>query len=229
MNKTISIKCWAEEDKPREKLILKGRSTLSASELLAIIIGSGSKGVSALSLAQSILNSCGDDLGLLARYGLAELQSFKGIGEAKAINIIAALELGRRRQLTKVSDRPKLSSSKDAYNCIYSTLEDLTTEVFKILILNRNNQLIKIETISLGGVAGTVVDPKVIFKKAIDNNASSIILCHNHPSGNLNPSNPDIDITKKIVNAGKLLEVTVLDHLIISNKGYFSFADEGMI
>ena len=142
---------------------------------------------------------------------------------------MSALELGRRRQLSKPSKRPKINSSKDAYQCIHAELEDLNHEEFKMLLLNRNNRVMQIAHISSGGVSGTVVDPKIIFKKALDHHACSIILCHNHPSGNLNPSQADIDITRKIVTSGKLLEIQVLDHLIISYEGYFSFADEGLI
>ena len=227
--KSFSIKQWAEEDKPREKLLLKGKSALSDAELIAILIGIGSPGVSAVDLAKQILNHYKNDLNELGRIGVTDLTQFKGIGEAKAITILAALELGRRRQVTKVKERPKITSSNDAYNCLYADMQDLSHEEFKILLLNRNNQVTKIETISQGGVAGTVVDPKVVFKKALDAQASAIILCHNHPSGNLKPSQQDLDITKKLVLAGKTLEISVLDHLIISDKGYFSFLDEGLI
>ena len=225
----FSIKDWAEEDRPREKLMLKGKESLSDTELIAILIGSGSRNLSAVELSKQILHNYNNDLNQLGRLTITDFQKFKGIGEAKAISIIAALELGRRRQLTDVKDRPKITSSNDAYNCLYSIMEDLNHEVFKILILNRNNQVTRIEDISVGGVAGTVVDPKIIFKKALDANASSIILSHNHPSGNLKPSQADISITKRIVSAGNTLEIRVLDHLIISDKGYFSFLDEGMM
>ena len=227
--KSFSIKQWAEEDKPREKLLLKGKSALSDAELIAILIGIGSPGVSAVDLAKQILIHYKNDLNELGRIGVTDLTQFKGIGEAKAITILAALELGRRRQVTKVKERPKITSSHDAYNCLYADMQDLSHEEFKILLLNRNNQVTKIETISQGGVAGTVVDPKVVFKRALDAQASAIILCHNHPSGNLKPSQQDLDITKKLVLAGKTLEISVLDHLIISDKGYFSFLDEGLV
>jgi len=226
---SFSIKSWAEEDKPREKLLLKGHQALSNAELIAILIGSGTIRISAVQLSKNILNHCQNDLEELGRIQVTDLKKFNGIGEAKAVSIVAALELGRRRQLTSLKTRPKISSSRDGYNCVQAIMADLQYEVFKILILNRNNCVLRIETISSGGVSGTVVDPKIIFKKALDYQASSIILCHNHPSGNLSPSTPDIEITKKIVSAGEMLEIKVLDHLIISNQGYFSFADEGLI
>ena len=210
-------------------MLLKGRSALSDAELIAILIGSGTGGTSAVDLAKQILSQYENDLNYLGRASIKGLMKFKGIGEAKAITIAAALELGRRRQTSQVKERPKITSSNDAYQCVYAAMEDLQHEEFKILLLNRNNRVTKIETISVGGVAGTVVDPKVIFKKALEEQASSIILTHNHPSGNLNPSQADIEITKKLVKAGKTLEINVLDHLIISDKGYYSFLDEGLI
>jgi len=225
----LSIKQWAEEDKPREKLLLKGKAALSDAELLAILIGSGTGGVSAVDLSKQILSHFENDLNMLGKANLKDLMQFKGIGEAKAITIIAATELGKRRQLTQVKEKPKITSSADAYNCLYSVMEDLNHEVFKILLLNRNNKVTRIETISTGGVAGTIVDPKIIFKKALDEQSSSIILSHNHPSGNLKPSQADLDITKKLIKAGKTLEINVLDHIIISEKGYYSFLDEGLI
>jgi len=227
--KMLSIKQWAEEDKPREKLLLKGKAALSDAELLAILIGSGTGGVSAVDLSKQILSHFENDLNMLGKANLKDLMQFKGIGEAKAITIIAATELGKRRQLTQVKEKPKITSSADAYNCLYSVMEDLNHEVFKILLLNRNNKVTRIETISTGGVAGTIVDPKIIFKKALDEQSSSIILSHNHPSGNLKPSQADLDITKKLIKAGKTLEINVLDHIIISEKGYYSFLDEGLI
>ena len=228
-NKSLSIKQWAEEDKPREKLLLKGRAALSDAELIAILIGSGTGGISAVELAKQILLGFDQDLNTLGRASIKELTKFKGIGEAKAITITAALELGRRRQQTQVKEKPKITSSADAYNCVYGTMEDLGHEVFKVIMLNRNNRVTKIETVSIGGVAGTVVDPKIVFKKALDAQASSIILCHNHPSGNLKPSQADLDLTKRLCAAGKTLDVNVLDHLIISDQGYFSFLDEGLV
>ncbi len=227
--KTLSIKEWAEEDKPREKMLLKGKGSLSDAELVAILLGSGTGGVSAVDLAKEVLATYQNDLSKLGKVSIKDLMKFKGIGEAKAVTIAAALELGRRRQTTQVKEKPKITSSHDAYLCVHALMEDLPHEVFKIILLNRNNRVTKIDTISSGGVAGTVVDPKVIFKKALDEQASSIILTHNHPSGNLKPSQADLNITKKLVAAGKTLDINVLDHLIISENGYYSFLDEGLI
>lgn len=223
-----SIKAWAEEDRPREKLLSKGVSSLSNSELFAIILSSGSKNLSAVELAKVILDHYENDLHLLARSSVQELLKFKGIGEAKAISIMACLEIGRRKQMAISREKPKIQSSQDAYVCFLPYFSDLRHEVFRILLLNRQNKLIKIQTISSGGVAGTVVDPKIIFKEALDHLASSLILCHNHPSGNLKPSQADMDITKKLKKAGELMDIKVLDHLIIANQNYFSFADEGL-
>ena len=229
MKKTLGIKDWAEADKPREKMLLKGRAALSDAELIAILIGTGTGGLTAVDLGKQILASHDNDLHLLGKASIKDLMKFKGIGEAKAITISAALELGRRRQLTQVSTKPKITSSQDAYACLYSLMEDLGHEEFKILLLDRSNKVTKIETVSIGGVAGTVADPKIIFRKAIEEGSSGIILAHNHPSGNLKPSQADITLTKQMVAAGKTLEINVLDHLIISEQGYFSFLDEGMM
>ena len=225
----FGIKSWAEEDRPREKLLLKGRDVLSDAELIAIIIGSGSREESALGLSQRILNAVGNNLNQLGRCNIKDLMEFKGIGEAKAISITAAMELGRRRQLSSIKDRPKVTSSKDAFNLIAPTIVDLPHEEFWILLLNRSNQVIGRERVSKGGVAGTVVDAKIIFKTALQALASSVILCHNHPSGNLKPSQADIDITKKLKQGGVSIDISVLDHLIVSDRGYYSFADEGVI
>jgi DNA repair protein RadC len=228
-NQHLNILKWAEEDRPREKLLLKGKSVLSDAELIGILLGSGTRSLTAVDLAKHILNSVGNDLNELARLNVQELKKFKGIGEAKAISIVSALELGRRRKDIETPQKIKITSSQDAYNAIKPNLLDLLTEEFWLLHLNRANQVIKKEQISLGGVAGTVVDPKVIFKNAIQNLSSSIILVHNHPSGNTKPSQNDIDITKKLVGGGKMLELPVLDHLIFTNESYYSFADEGLI
>lgn len=225
----LTIKYWAEEDRPREKLLNKGKHNLSDAELLAILIGSGSREESAVGLSQKILNTADNNLNELGKTSITELMRFKGIGEAKAITIVAALELGRRRQLTDVKDKPKIKSSRDAYNTIASLLIDLPHEEFWILLLNRSNEVISREKISTGGVSGTVVDAKIIFKKALDILASSIILVHNHPSGNLRPSQADIDVTRKMKKAGVVLDISILDHLIISERGFYSFADEGTL
>ena len=224
-----SIKSWAEEDRPREKLRNKGKQHLTDAELLAILLGSGNRTESAVSLAQRILQTYHHDLHELSKKDIQELCKFNGIGEAKAISIIAALELGKRRQLMSIRDRPKISSSKEAYNILAPLLLDLHHEEFWILMLNRANRVIGKVSISSGGVSGTVVDAKIVFRKALDARASAIILCHNHPSGNLQPSQADIDLTKKLKQAGKLIDISVLDHLIISELGYYSFIDEGSL
>ena len=223
----FTIKSWAEEDRPREKLLLKGKASLSNAELLAILIGSGTRSLSAVDVSKLILKKANNDLNQLAKFGLKDLKEIKGIGEAKAISILSALELGRRRKASEQKQAPKITCSEDAYQLLQAHLIDLPHEEFWILLLNRANQVIKLERISAGGVSGTVADPKIIFKKALDQLASSIILAHNHPSGNLNPSQADISLTNKIKNAGKLLDINILDHLIITNTSFFSFADEG--
>lgn len=225
----LTIKSWAEEDRPREKLLAKGKQSLSDAELLAILLGSGSRDETAVGLAQRILKSVDNDLNELGRRSIAELTRFKGMGEAKSITIVAAMELGRRRQLTDVRERPQIRSSRDAYDVIAPILMDLPHEEFWILLLNRANKVMSREQISLGGVAGTVVDAKIVFRKAIEGMASSIILVHNHPSGNLQPSQQDIDLTRKLKKAGETLDIAVLDHLIIAESSYFSFADENLL
>jgi DNA repair protein RadC len=227
--KHFTIKELSKSDRPREKMLEHGKQVLSNAELIAILIGSGSRTESAVSLAQRILKSVNDDLNELGKLSLSQLMKFKGIGEAKAVSILASLELGRRRQLKDVTIDPKVSSSQDAYQYIGPQLIDLEVEQFWIILLSRSNNIIAKRKISEGGVAGTVVDAKVVFKYAIDQLASSIILVHNHPSGNLNPSQQDKVLTKKLVDAGNLLSIKVIDHLIVSNRGYISFADEGWI
>ena len=224
-----SIKQWAEDDRPREKFILKGRSSLSDAELLAIILGSGSRNESAVELARRILDSASSSLVELGKYNLSELQSFKGIGEAKSIAIAAALEIGRRRRSQEINVKNKIASSNDAFELLHAELSDLNTEEFWIILMNRANKVIKKIRISSGGISGTVADLRVIFKAAIDNLASAIILAHNHPSGNLKPSQADINLTKKIKNSGNILDIPVLDHIIIAENSYFSFADEGLL
>ena len=226
---TLSIKSWAEEDRPREKLLLKGRHVLSDAELIAILIGSGSRKETAVELSKRILSAFGNSLNELAKLSVKDLMKFKGIGEAKAISIIAALELGRRRKETEPEKRVKIITSKDAYEMLRADLIDLPHEEFFLLILNRSNTVIGKKQISKGGVSGTIVDAKIIFREAVENKAVSIVLAHNHPSGNLKPSEQDIRLTKSIKEAGNVLEISVIDHLIISNEGYFSFADEGMM
>ena len=229
-NGKLSIKHWADDDKPREKLMQKGKGNLTRAELIAILIGMGNAEESAVALAQRILNSVDNNLAELARLSVRDLMKFKGIGLAKAVSIVAALELGRRRrEEDTVIQRQKITSSEHAFNVLYASLSDKTYEEFWVLLLDRANQVIDKVNISEGGMSGTVADPKKIFKIALDHNASSIILAHNHPSNNLKPSNNDIQLTKKIIEAGKVLEISVLDHLIIGNDKYFSFADESLI
>jgi len=225
----FSIKHWAEDDRPREKLRLKGKIALSDAELLAILLGSGNRTESAVELAKHILKKAGDNLIELSRLGIPELMEFKGVGEAKAITIIAAMELGKRRNEAEVLVKEKISNSRDAFEIFRSSMGDQPYESFWIILLNKANKVLRKCSISEGGVSGTVVDPKKIFKIALDHHASSIILGHNHPSGNINPSEADQKITKKIRDAGMMLDVAVLDHLIIGDDKYYSFADEGTL
>lgn len=227
----VSIKNWSIDDRPREKLCNKGRHVLSNAELLAILIGSGYTKESAVEIGKRILHSCDNDLERLSALTVDELKRFKGIGEARSISIIAALELGRRRKESGQSFEKKESihCSKDAYEIIYPNLADLKHEEFWVLYLSRANKVISKQSISKGGVTGTVADPRIIFKTAIDQLATSVVLCHNHPSGNLKPSTSDIELTKKIKAGGEMLDVAILDHLVITNRGYYSFADEGIL
>ena len=225
----LNIKSWAEEDRPREKLITRGRSALTDAELLGILIGTGIKNMTAIDLAKLILQSVNNDLNNLALLSVKDLSKFKGIGEAKAINIVAALELGRRRKDSEKSALIYLNASKSIYEFMKPYLLDLQHEEFWVLILSQGATLLKAEKISSGGVSGTIADPRIIFKLAIENLGSSIILVHNHPSGNLQPSQADLTLTKKIQEAGKFLDVYVREHLIFSNNGYFSFADKGIL
>lgn len=226
---SLNILSWAEEDRPREKLLLKGKAALSDAELIAILIGSGTRSVSAVDVAKKILNEATNDLNELAKFSVKDLKKIKGIGEAKAIAIVSALELGRRRKEKDFKEKVRITSSNDIYQLIKPELMDLQREEFWVMLLNRANRLIKKQQISSGGISGTVADPKIIFKAALDQYASSIILVHNHPSGNLKPSTADLNLTKKMKEAGNLLEIPVLDHIIFSDEGYLSFADEGML
>lgn len=225
----ISIKDWSEADRPREKMLQHGSLVLSEAELIAILIGSGSRDESAVGLSKRILNSVNNNLAELSKLSVKDLTKFKGIGEAKAVSIVAALELGKRRKETESTVKPVITSSKSAYEILVRFLGDLKHEEFWILLLNRGNKVIGKHNVSKGGMHGTVADSRIIFKCAIENQASAIILSHNHPSGNLKPSEEDIKLTKKMIEAGKMLEIPVLDHLIVTDSGYFSFADEGMI
>lgn len=210
-------------------MMLKGTTALTDAELIAILIGTGSRKLSAVDLAKKILEGVGNQLHELAKLSVIDLTSVKGIGSAKAISIVAALELGRRRKDTDVREKQKIGSSREAFDQIAGDLMDLPHEEFWVLLLNRANRLIRKSRVSEGGVSGTVADPKVIFKLAINHLASGIIVAHNHPSGNRTASQSDMDLTKKLKEAGKFLEVQLLDHLIICGPKYFSFADEGLM
>jgi DNA repair protein RadC len=225
----ISIKEWAEEDRPREKLSGQGRRALTDAELIAILIGSGNRDESAVELSKRILYHYDNDLNRLGRASIEELSNFKGIGEAKAISIIAALEIGRRRNDTDIKAPEIVATSKAAYQAIKRYLVDLNHEEFWILLIGQNCKLIGRELMSKGGLTTTVADPKVIFGVALRQSATNIMLAHNHPSGNLKPSQQDIDLTKKIAAAGLMLDIKVLDHLIIADNSYYSMADEGVI
>lgn len=228
-NKSLSIKSWAEDDRPREKLLLKGKTALSDAELIAILIGSGSRSESAVDLSKKILNSIDNSINKLGKLSVSELQKFKGIGEAKAISIITALELGRRRRLEQAMELPKITSSKAAFNIMQPIIGELQHEEFWIIFLNNSNKVLYKQQSSKGGLTGTLVDVRLVFKKAIELFATAIILCHNHPSGKLQPSNADKLITTKLKKAGETLDIKVLDHLIITENDYFSFADESLL
>lgn len=227
---THSLKHWAEEDKPREKLLLKGKHTLSDTELIAILLRTGSKGLNVMDLAKLLLSIAGNDLNELGKWSVKELlrhKSLKGLGQTKAITLVAALELGRRRQVAEAKQKKKITSSRDAYDILHPLMADLNEEEFRMLLLNQANKVIGNEIISLGGRAGTVADVRVIFRQALLSNAVGIIVAHNHPSGNLKPSQADVDLTRKLKQAGDIMDVKVLDHLIITDTGYYSFSDEG--
>jgi DNA repair protein RadC len=228
-NQKLSVKNLAKEDRPREKFRARGKKELTDAELLAIVLGSGSRDENVVSLAQRILHSVSNDLNQLGKCSVQELMRFKGIGLTKATLISAALELGRRRQNGSVQEKPQIRSSRDAYLNLQDLMAELPHEEFWVLLLNRANLIIGRERISAGGISGTVVDPKLVFRKALEHSACAIILSHNHPSGNLTPSKADIDLTRKLRSAGESLDISVLDHLIIAEKGYYSFADEGLM
>ena len=228
-NKSLPIKSWAEDDRPREKLLLKGKTVLSDAELIAILIGSGSRNESAVDLSKRILNSIENNLNKLGKLTVSDLQKFKGIGEAKAISIITALELGRRRRLEVALEVPKITSSKNVFEIMQPLIGELQHEEFWILYLNNSSKVLLREQSSKGGLTGTLVDVRLVFKKALDLFATAIILCHNHPSGKLQPSTSDKLITNKIKLAGETLDIKVLDHIIITENAYFSFADENLI
>ncbi len=219
---------WSEDDKPREKLMLKGKSVLSDAELIAILIGSGSRNESAVDLSKRILASVNHNLNALGKLSIAQLINFKGIGEAKAISIIAAMELGRRRRNEDVIELTKITSSKAVFEVMQPMIGELPHEEFWVLFLNNSNKILFKTQLSKGGMTGTVVDVRIVFKIAFEQNATAIILTHNHPSGKLLASDADIQITKKIKAAGQQLDIPVLDHIIITETGYYSFVDEGI-
>ena len=225
----IKITSWALEDRPREKLIIKGAASLSDAELLGILISSGTKEKSAIDLGRELLCMVNNNLNALGKLSVNDLKKIHGIGSARAVTIIAALELGRRRKLTEAANTQKINGSKEVAEIFQPLLADLPHEEFWILFLNRSNRIISRMKLSQGGVSGTVTDVRIIMKKAIENLASGIIVCHNHPSGNINPSDSDIFITNKIKDAGELLDIKLLDHLIISDKDYYSFADNKLL
>lgn len=224
----FSIKNWAEDDKPREKLMLKGKQALSDAELIAILIGSGSRNESAVELSKRILASVDNNLNALGKLSLKQLMEFKGIGEAKAISITAALELGRRRRAEVTLELKKITSSKAVFEIMQPLIGELSHEEFWVLYLNNSNKVVYKAQLSKGGITGTVVDIRLIFKTAFEQNATSVILSHNHPSGKLQASDADLEITKKLKLAGSQLDVKVLDHIIITENGYLSFQDEGI-
>ncbi len=228
-NKSLTIKSWAEDDRPREKLLLKGKAALSDAELIAILIGSGNRSETAVDVSKKILNSIDNSINKLGKLSVLDLQKFKGIGEAKAISIITALELGRRRRLEQALELPKITSSKAVFNIMQPIIGELQHEEFWIIFLNNSNKVLYKQQSSKGGLTGTLVDIRLVFNKAIELYATAIILCHNHPSGKLQPSNADKLITTKLIKAGETLDIKVLDHLIITENAYFSFADESLM
>lgn len=225
----MSIKFLAEDDRPREKFLLKGKNSLSDSELLAIIMGSGSRDETAVELARRILTSANNSWHQLSLLSVKELMKFKGVGEVKAISIAAALEIGRRRASQEIPEKPVISSSNGAYQILKTHLSDLRTEEFWAIFLNQSNKVVHLAQLTQGGINQSIVDVRILFKTALDHFSTGIIIAHNHPSGNLKPSREDIDITQKIKAAGVTLNIQVLDHLIITQNSYFSFSDEGLL
>ena len=224
-----SIKQWSKDDRPREKLLMSGAENLSNSELLAILIHNGTRQKTAVDLAKEILKMGKDNLSELGKLSIKELMKIKGIGEAKAITIAAALELGRRRQAAAPLEKQIVANSGDIARYLQTKIKDYRHEIFAVLFLNRANKINHFEIISEGGITGTVADPRIILRKALEEDAVNIILCHNHPSGSLKPSRADEELTKKIKEAARLLDITVIDHIIVSEDGYYSFADEGLL
>lgn len=227
--KKLNIKDWAIEDRPREKLLSQGERALSDAELIAILIGSGNTNETAVELSRRILSSVNNNLNDLGRKGIDYLTTFKGIGEAKAVAILAAIELGRRRKEAEVFNTKKITGSKDAADFFMPLLGDLNHEEFWIMLLDRGNKIKDHFMISQGGITGTVIDVRIILKRALDNGAVSMILCHNHPSGTMRASDADLKITKKIKQAAQVMDISLLDHIIVGQNSYYSFADEGIL
>lgn len=223
----MQLRAWAKEDKPREKMLHRGQAALTDTELLAILVNSGTPNEDVILISKRILASVNNDLLTLARLNVKELMKFRGIGKAKAVTIAAALELGRRRQESEVGKKPLISSSRKAYEYLAPSMADLPHEEFWMLLLNQANKVLRKFSVSSGGLTGTVADQRIIFKKALEEGACGIILAHNHPSGNLKPSQPDIQLTRRMKEAGRIMDIPILDHLIITDTGYYSFADEG--
>ncbi|OYX27228.1 MAG: hypothetical protein B7Z06_04555 [Flavobacteriales bacterium 32-35-8] len=226
---SFSIKNWSQDDQPREKLLYKGKATLSDAELLAILIGSGNKEESAVALCKRIFASVDNNLSELGKLSIAQLMEFKGIGEAKAITIAAALELGRRRRGEEALEKKKISSSNSVFELMQPIIGELEHEEFWIIFLNNSNKVIHKKQLSKGGITGTLVDVRLVLKNALEVGATGLILAHNHPSGTLKPSEADKQLTNKLKTASESLDIKVLDHLIITEKAYFSFADENLL
>jgi len=226
---SLPIKQWKEDDRPREKMLSKGRESLSDAELVAILIGSGNRQESAVDLSKRILASVNNNLNELATLSISDLMKFKGIGPAKAISIITALEIGKRRRLEQALEKPIINSSKSVFNIMQPLIADLPHEEFWVVFLNNSNKIIDKQQMSKGGITGTVVDTRMIFKKAVEISSVGLILCHNHPSGKALPSMADKNLTKKLQSAGEILDIKVLDHLIITQNNYFSFADDNLM
>lgn len=227
--KKIPIKNWLSEDRPREKLMEKGKESLSDSELLAILLGSGNRDESAIGLAQRMLHAVNGKIHLLAKFPIEKLTQFKGVGEAKAITIITALEFGKRRHMEMHSESEKISSSKDVFQIMNPLLGELEHEEFWVLFLNNSNKVLSKYQLSKGGLTATLADTRLLLKRALEQLAVAVIICHNHPSGKLEPSRADIELTRKIKNACETVDIKLLDHLIITEKTYFSFADENQL
>jgi len=228
-HKFRAIREWAADDRPREKLVLRGAQALGDAELLAILIGTGTRSLSAVDIARDILEHCGQSIPRLSRLTLKDLMAFKGMGEAKSVTLLAALELSRRRRVAEAIERQRIHNSGEAYEYFAESLGDLVHEEFWALYLARNNHVIASERVSEGGISSTIVDPKKLFSRALYHKASSIIVAHNHPSGNQKPSEADIRLTKRLVTSGKNLDLPIVDHLIVTENGYYSFADEGIL